>query len=87
VASAYQQDMGVTSYVFPVESSYGQLQYDNRNDDAELADTAVNAVAFYVKTLAVPARRNVLDADIKAGEKLFARVNCSGCHKTTMQRV
>jgi CxxC motif-containing protein (DUF1111 family) len=85
VAAAYQQDMGVTSYVFPTESCYGQSQYDSRTDDPELSDSALNHVAFYIKTLAVPARRNVTDADNKAGEKMFTQLNCSGCHKPTVQ--
>ena len=85
VAGAYNQDMGVTSYVFPQESSYGQSQADGKADDPELPDSILNAVAFYVRTLAVPARRNTTDADIKAGEQLFNQINCGGCHKSTVQ--
>ncbi|MEP7231678.1 MAG: di-heme oxidoredictase family protein [Ginsengibacter sp.] len=85
VATAYQQDMGVTSYVQPKESSRTQLQDDTKADDPELADSIVNAVAFYVRSLAVPARRNVNDADNKRGEQLFSQINCSGCHRPTVQ--
>jgi CxxC motif-containing protein (DUF1111 family) len=85
VASAYHQDMGITNYVFTKESSYGQSQNDNLNDDPELADSTINQVAFYIKTLAVPARRNVLDADVQKGKQLFTQINCSGCHKPVMQ--
>lgn len=84
VAGAYNQDMGITSYVFPQESSYGQSQSDSYTDDPELADSVLNSVAFYVKTLAVPARRNVTDATVKEGEQLFNQINCSGCHKATV---
>ena len=38
-AGAYHQDMGITRYIFPKESSWGQSQSDNLNDDPELADT------------------------------------------------
>lgn len=85
VAGAYHQDMGITNRIFKQESSWGQSQLDNLNDDPELADTTLNAVAFYIKSLAVPARRNVLDADVKAGAKLFTQLNCSGCHKPVIQ--
>ena len=85
VATAYQQDMGVTSYVQPKESSRGQIQDDKKTDDPELPDSIVKAVAFYVKSLAVPARRNVNDAENKRGEQLFNQINCSGCHKSTMK--
>lgn len=85
VATAYQQDMGVTSYVQPQESSGGQLQDDKKKDEPELPDSIVNAAAFYVKTLAVPARRNVNDPDNKKGEQLFVQINCTGCHKPTVK--
>ncbi|MEP6952040.1 MAG: di-heme oxidoredictase family protein [Ginsengibacter sp.] len=84
VASAYQQDMGVTNSIFPQESTFGQPQYDGRNDDPELPDSILNAVAFYIRTLAVPARRNVTDPIVKQGKKIFMQINCSGCHKPTM---
>jgi CxxC motif-containing protein (DUF1111 family) len=84
-AGAYQQDMGISNYVFKQESSFGQTQADNLNDDPELQDSILNAVFFYIKTLAVPARRNVTDTDNKKGEQLFTQINCSGCHKPTMQ--
>ncbi|HEX4850267.1 MAG TPA: di-heme oxidoredictase family protein, partial [Puia sp.] len=87
VATAYQQDMGVTSYVQPVESAYGQTQMKVVSGDIqpELADTLLNHTTFYVKTLAVPAKRNVTDAQVKVGALLFDQVNCSGCHRPTMQ--
>ena len=85
VAGAYQQDIGITNYVFKNESSAGQSQSDGLNDDPELPDSILNAVAFYVRTLAVPARRNTTDPDIMAGEKIFTQINCSGCHKPTVQ--
>lgn len=86
VATAYQQDMGVTCYVAPQESSYAQeqLHTDTANAKVELADSLLNYVTFYVQTLAVPARRNVTDADVLAGGILFNQVNCSGCHRPTM---
>lgn len=84
VAGAFQQDMGITSYVFPQESSYGQSQGDGLKDDPELPDSLLNATTFYVQTLAVPARRDVTDATVVRGEKLFAQMNCSGCHTPTV---
>ncbi|HEY4196482.1 MAG TPA: di-heme oxidoredictase family protein, partial [Mucilaginibacter sp.] len=55
VATAFNQDMGLTSSIIPVESSFGQSQYDGLKDDPELPDTTLNAVKFYAQTLAVPA--------------------------------
>jgi CxxC motif-containing protein (DUF1111 family) len=87
VATAYQQDMGVTSYMQHEESADGQSQMNGVHGDVqpELVDSLLNYVVFYVKTLAVPARRNVSDPDIKQGSVLFNDLNCSGCHRPTIQ--
>lgn len=85
VAGAYNQDMGVTSYVVPQESSWGQAQFDGLPDEPELADTLLDAVTFYVKTLAVPARRNVTQPEVKAGKALFAQIGCAACHKPVIK--
>ena len=87
VATAYQQDMGVTSYVQPLESAAGQEQMKVLQGDMqpELPDTLLNYVAFYVRTLAVPARRNITDPDVRQGALLFNQINCSGCHRSTIQ--
>lgn len=87
VATAYQQDMGVTSFAQPEESAYGQSQMSLVGKDdpkIELVDSLLNYVTFYVQTLAVPARRNVLDSINQRGAALFTQVNCAGCHRTTM---
>jgi CxxC motif-containing protein (DUF1111 family) len=84
VATAFNQDMGLTSRILPVESSYGQSQNDNLQDDPELPDTVLNAVKFYAQTLAVPARRNTPDVTIKRGEQLFILAKCANCHKQTL---
>lgn len=85
VAGAYNQDMGITNSIFSKESSAGQPQAPTANGNTELADSTLQAVAFYVKTLAVPARRNVTDAGVKQGEKLFNQIQCASCHMPTVQ--
>lgn len=80
VASAFQQDMGITSSIFPQESSLGQPQFDGLQDDPEISDSILNATVFYVRTLAVPARRDVHDSICLRGERLFAEINCTSCH-------
>jgi CxxC motif-containing protein (DUF1111 family) len=85
VAAAYQQDMGITSTVFPQESSFGEPPADGLKDDPELPDSILNATAFYIQSLAVPARRSVTDPQVQQGEKLFAQTGCTSCHKPTVQ--
>jgi CxxC motif-containing protein (DUF1111 family) len=79
--------MGVTSYVQSEESCAGQSQMDAVHGDVEpeLADSLLNDVTYYVKTLGVPARRNLTDSDAIQGERLFTQINCSGCHRSTVQ--
>lgn len=83
-AAAYNNDIGITSYVFPKETNHGQPQADNNSDDPELADSILNAVKFYVQTLQVPARRNVDDAKVKLGKQIFMDAKCESCHKQTL---
>jgi CxxC motif-containing protein (DUF1111 family) len=83
VAGAYNEDMGITNRVFPIESSHGQPQFDGRSDEPEVADSVFDAVVFYVKTLAVPARRNVTDPIVRRGKDIFRAANCEGCHRSS----
>ncbi|GAA4311053.1 di-heme oxidoredictase family protein [Compostibacter hankyongensis] len=84
VASAFQQDMGLSNKLFSSESALGQSQDDKRPDDPELPDSILNAMVFYIQTLAVPARRNVTDPVVKKGEALFEQLQCSSCHIPTL---
>lgn len=79
-AGAYVEDMGVTSPLFPQESCTGQPQYDGYADDSEITDSILHAVAFYVRTLGVPARRQVENDRVALGEQVFRSVGCAKCH-------
>jgi len=83
-ATAYNQDMGITNHLLSVEASAGQPQSDQLIDDPELADSLLNAVAFYLRTLAVPARRNVTNAGVLLGKQLFISAKCGRCHLETL---
>ncbi len=84
-AGAYSEDMGITTSVFPQENSFGQTQFDGLFDETEISDSILNAVVFYTRTLSVPARREVNDATIVAGEKLFVQAGCEKCHKASVR--
>ncbi|HEY9046238.1 MAG TPA: di-heme oxidoredictase family protein [Ohtaekwangia sp.] len=79
-AGAYNEDIGITSFVFPKESSYGQVQYDGRDDEYEVSDSILYAVAFYIRTLAVPARRDADKAAVLQGKQIFTQAKCATCH-------
>lgn len=80
IAGAFNEDMGITNPVFPNENYSTSPSYPTDIDDSML-----NAVVFYLRTLAVPARRNVEDPQVQLGEKIFAQINCTSCHTPTFQ--
>ncbi len=81
VAAAYNNDIGITSYVFQNETTHGQTyQSDGISDDPEISHDVMNAVKFYMQTLKVPARRNVTDPVVIRGKQLFMDAQCASCH-------
>lgn len=88
IAAAYNGDMGITNFLFPKESSEGQTQFisqPNSSGHYELSDSLLYSVEFYVRTLAVPARRNANAADVIRGKALFASSGCIKCHVPDMR--
>lgn len=66
-AAAYLNDIGVESSLF-------------FEQEPELSNTTLDAAAFYTRTLAVPARRDVNDPDVLRGEQVFSQLGCASCH-------
>lgn len=85
VAGAYNQDMGITNSILAEESAAGQPQADPIPHRIELPDSVLHAVIFYIKTLAVPARRNVDVPQVMNGEQLFTQMQCASCHRPQLQ--
>ncbi|WP_281213145.1 di-heme oxidoredictase family protein [Shewanella insulae] len=91
---ALRGDIGITNPLFPQESIAGTSMHDSYLTRTGFVDTGSGVdgepeasaefsddVVFYAETLAVPARRQVDDAKVKEGARLFEQVNCSGCHQ------
>ncbi|MDE0689593.1 MAG: c-type cytochrome [Candidatus Poribacteria bacterium] len=85
VAAAYNDDMGITTSLLSVENSAGQSQLTDHSVTPEVSDEILEVVTFYVQTLAVPARRNIDDPQVKQGEQLFAEAQCASCHIPTLR--
>jgi CxxC motif-containing protein (DUF1111 family) len=87
-AGAFLGDMGITSPLFPEENltPIQQNMYSNIPNGGmpEITIDNLNRVVAYMKTLAVPARRNVNDIVVLKGKKIFSQLNCNGCHKPLM---
>jgi CxxC motif-containing protein (DUF1111 family) len=87
VGAAYNGDIGITNMLFPKESSEGQTQFDSdpNSKSYELSDSLLYSVQFYVRTLAVPVRRNATAANVVQGKGLFTSAGCIKCHKADMR--
>ena len=80
VAAAFNQDIGLTNFIFPYENSINQPQYDSQNMAVELSDSLLYASVMYIRTIAVPARRNVQNQEVIRGKQLFSDAACVKCH-------
>jgi CxxC motif-containing protein (DUF1111 family) len=84
-AGAYNGDMGVTSTLFPTESCEGEYAEGCGAHPIEVNNETVAAVAFYTRTLGVPARRDLNNPKSQQGEQLFYASGCDGCHTPTLR--
>lgn len=84
VAGAFNGDMGLTTSLFPAENHTAAQTAATRQPDGgapEVSDQILDSVAFYARTLAVPARRGVDDPAARRGEELFRMAKCAACHR------
>jgi CxxC motif-containing protein (DUF1111 family) len=88
VAGAAAGDIGITSTVAPADACTSAQQACREalsGGGAELSDEFLTKLVLYSRTLAVPDRRHVGDAQIERGGALFASAGCIGCHRPTLQ--
>ena len=88
-AGAFLGDIGITSNVFPAEVCT-PAQKDclaapkgTKGTAPEIDDKTLEDVIFYSATVAPPARRDAKNAQVLAGQKLFAQAQCAVCHRPT----
>ena len=85
-AGAYSGDMGITTYLISTETGNGQTNgNDGLGDDPEITEDILEQVAFYCKTIAVPAPRNLDDNSVKRGSHIFEQIECAKCHIPSMK--
>jgi CxxC motif-containing protein (DUF1111 family) len=82
-AGAFSGDIGITSALFPAQNC-PEAQADCAaalaGGTPEIDDAHLGAVDYYSKLLAVPARRDVNDSEVRRGEALFGELGCAKCH-------
>lgn len=87
-ASAFLGDMGLTTPIFPDESctkAQPACQEIPHGGSPEVDQETLDHVVFYVRTLAVPARRDAQDPEVLRGKALFHEAQCAACHRPRMQ--
>jgi CxxC motif-containing protein (DUF1111 family) len=85
-ATAFNNDIGITSTLRPEPSCTTKQQECRQQPDGgkpEAPQTTVDAVTFFASLLAVPARRDLEDASVLQGQKLFQQAGCAACHTPT----
>jgi len=88
--NAFQFDIGLSTPLYPNASGdCTTAQTDcttapDGNDDEfeglEVHSVMTDLVLYYARNVAPPARTNANDADVLAGETIFAAVGCASCH-------
>ncbi len=82
-AGAFHGDIGITSRLFPRDDcppAQHECVAAPNGGSPEIADERLDRVAFYVKTLAVPAMRDVNNSEVRRGAGLFVETGCAACH-------
>lgn len=85
---AMHTDLSIRSELFPDDNctsfQYACLDAASTADpdkSAELTDEQLDVLVFYLQHLAVPARREPNNKQVKAGEALFRSLGCAVCHR------
>ncbi|HEX4985186.1 MAG TPA: di-heme oxidoredictase family protein [Burkholderiales bacterium] len=87
-ASAFSGDLGITTSVFPDENCSAPQTACRAAPSAgtpEVEDARLGMLVLYQKSLAVPARRDVANGQVRQGERLFAEIGCADCHLPQMR--
>ncbi len=90
-ASAFAGDIGISNPVHPAgsgECTDAQTDCtaalhggDAEQGGLEIDQVGLDLVTFYSRTLAVPARRDVDDAQVLRGREVFFQTGCADCHR------
>lgn len=81
-------DLGITSPLLPDENCLPHQTACKKapsGNSPELNNAQLDDLEFYFRHLAVPARRDINNPQIKAGEQLFIEIGCAHCHRTELQ--
>jgi len=83
IAAAFIGDLGLSNELFPeqncppIQKTCKEMMFAG---NPEITTQRLSAVESYLRTLAVPARRNTGDSQVVRGARIFEEARCSVCH-------
>ena len=89
-AAAFRGDIGISTPLYPAphgdctpkqEGCRSAHHGTSESEPAEAGQKLFGFLTFYSRNLAVPARRNIDDAQVLEGKRLFYEADCTGCHR------
>ena len=92
--AAFLGDIGITSPLFLSENCPGYQASGNcglsastgkGTGQAEISQASIDALNLYMRTIAVPGRRNWTDQVVKKGKSLMMSIGCTSCHLERLQ--
>lgn len=87
VAHAFNEDLGVTSSLYPAPNCPPRDEACRRlaGDEIELSETQLARVTLYTRLLAPPARRDWQEPEVLRGRELFMQIGCAACHVPSLR--
>ena len=87
-AAAFRGDIGISTPLFPLpygdctetQPACRDAPHGGDANGVEAGDTLFDVLMFYVRNLAVPARRKPEHPLVLQGKRLFYEAGCTGCH-------
>lgn len=88
VAAAFINDLGLSTPVYPAQNCpevQANCAVQMVAGRPEITALRLSSTVTYLRSLAVPARRNVDDPEVKHGEALFSQAGCGACHVSELR--
>ena len=88
-AAAFSRDLGLSTALHPDhggdctrhQADCGLAPHGAQTGDVEIPHPVLDLTAYYAGQIAVPARRDVGDAQVLRGKELFYKGGCATCHR------